>query len=179
MAAIGITGMGVTGVVRMTWVQDDLAHVLEHCEADEPSGTWTGLACSGYGLALGGDADNAVLRRLADGSEIADLTWEAPDELAAEHAQVFQDAIARLQCRRIRARREALGGSRGRLVASLVGELRGTGVHAECGPEPVFARQAPAMDGRLLRAPHQPPRPRHPHVHNIVISGLTTGCNSP
>ena len=30
MAAIGITGMGLIGVVRMNWVQDDLTHVLEH-----------------------------------------------------------------------------------------------------------------------------------------------------
>ena len=35
MAAIGITGMGLTGVVRMNWVQDDLAHVLEHAHTDE------------------------------------------------------------------------------------------------------------------------------------------------
>ena len=41
MAAIGITGMGLTGVVRMIWVQDDLAHVLEHARTDETPGTWT------------------------------------------------------------------------------------------------------------------------------------------
>ena len=41
MAAIGITGMGLTGVVRMNWVQDDLAHVLDHSHTDETSGTWT------------------------------------------------------------------------------------------------------------------------------------------
>ena len=41
MAAIGIIGTGLTGVVRMTWVQDDLAHVLlEHARTDETSGTW-------------------------------------------------------------------------------------------------------------------------------------------
>ena len=43
MAAIGITGMGLTGVVRMTWVQDDLAHVPEHARTDETAGTWPGL----------------------------------------------------------------------------------------------------------------------------------------
>ena len=41
MTALAITGMGLTGVLRLTWVHDNLAHVLEHCEADEPSGTWT------------------------------------------------------------------------------------------------------------------------------------------
>jgi len=41
MTAIAISGMGLTGVLRLTWVHDNLAHVLEHCETDEPSGTWT------------------------------------------------------------------------------------------------------------------------------------------
>src|SRR5438270_11852155 len=93
MTAISIAGMGLTGVVRIAWVRDNLAHVLDHSHNDETSGTWTGLACPGHGLALGSDVDDAALRHLAAGSEIADLTWEAPDELAAEHAQVFQDAM--------------------------------------------------------------------------------------
>ena len=159
MTALAITGMGLTGVLRLTWVHDNLAHVLEHCEADEPSGTWTGLAGPGYGLALGADVDNAVLRQLADGSEIADLIWEAPDELVAEHAQVFQAAMRAYQCRRLPTRRAALGGPPGHLVTRLVGELRSTGAHAGHGPDPVLAGQAPALGGRLLRAPHQPSRP--------------------
>ncbi len=65
MAAIGITGTGLTGIVRMTWVHDDLAHVLDHSHTDETSGTWTGRACPEYGLALGGDVDDTMLRRLA------------------------------------------------------------------------------------------------------------------
>jgi hypothetical protein len=51
------------------------------------------LACPGHGLALGTDVDNATVRRLAAGSEITDRIWEAPDELTAEHAQVFQAAM--------------------------------------------------------------------------------------
>ena len=73
MTAIAITGMGLTGVLRMTWVQDNLAHVLDHSQADETSGTWTGQACPGYGLALGADVDNATLRQLDIRGEIADL----------------------------------------------------------------------------------------------------------
>ena len=87
MTAISITGMGLTGVVRMTWVQDDLAHVLQHAHTDETSGTWTGRACPDYGLALGGDVDDMTLRLLAGQGEIADLTWEAPDDVAADHGQ--------------------------------------------------------------------------------------------
>ena len=45
MAATGIPGAGLSGVLRMTLVQDQLAHVLDHCDVDEPTGTWTGLAC--------------------------------------------------------------------------------------------------------------------------------------
>ena len=37
----------------------------------------TGLACPGYGLALRVDVDNAILRHLAAGSDMADRTWEA------------------------------------------------------------------------------------------------------
>src|SRR5262249_19766985 len=93
MTAIAITGTGLTGLLRITWVHDNLAHVLDHSHTDETSGTWTGLACPGHGLPLGTDVDTATLRYLAAGSELADLTWEAPDDLAAEHAQVFQAAM--------------------------------------------------------------------------------------
>ena len=44
MTTTGITAPGLSGVLRMTWVHDELAHVLEHADVDEPSGTWTGLA---------------------------------------------------------------------------------------------------------------------------------------
>jgi hypothetical protein len=97
MAAIGITGMGLTGVIRMNWVHDDLTHVLEHAHTDETSGTWTGRACPGHGPVPGGDVDDATLRRLAGQGAIADLTWEAPDDIAAGHAHVFQGAIAAYQ----------------------------------------------------------------------------------
>ena len=33
MTALAITGMGLTGVLRMTWVHDNLAHVLQHSQA--------------------------------------------------------------------------------------------------------------------------------------------------
>ena len=156
MTALAITGMGLTGVLRLTWVHDNLTHVLDYSQADETSGTWTGLACPGHGLALGADVDNAVLREMAAGSELADLIWEAPDELTADHAQAFRDAMC--AHRRRRPRRPALGEPPGHLVARLVSELRGAGVHARHGPDPVLARQAPALGHRLLRAPHQPPR---------------------
>ncbi len=93
MTAASIPGARFTGTLRLTWVQDHLAHVLDHCQTDEPSGTWTGLACPSYGLHLGADVDNPALQRLAIGGEIADLIWEPPGELTAGHGQLFQAAI--------------------------------------------------------------------------------------
>jgi hypothetical protein len=40
MAAVGIPGAGPGGVLPMTWVQDRVAHVLGHCDAGEPPGTF-------------------------------------------------------------------------------------------------------------------------------------------
>src|ERR1700722_14981097 len=94
MTAAAITGIDLTGVLRLTRVYDNLAHVQDHTHTDETSGTWTGLACPGHGLPLGADVDSTALRHLAaSGGEIADLIWEAPDELATEHAQVFLAAM--------------------------------------------------------------------------------------
>ena len=78
MTSTSITAPGLSGVMRMTWLHDDLAHVLEHADVDEPSGTWTGLACHDHDLALEGDVDNATLRRLASDSKIADLVLGSP-----------------------------------------------------------------------------------------------------
>jgi len=74
MAGSRIEGAGLRGVMRLTWVEDHLAHVLDHGETDEPSGAWTGLACQDHGLALGGDVDNATLRQLSAHGQIAHLT---------------------------------------------------------------------------------------------------------
>ena len=80
MTATSIPGPGLSGVLRMTWVRDQLAHVLDHSSTDETSGTWTGLACPDHGLPLGADVDTTTLHRLAARSELADLIWEAPAE---------------------------------------------------------------------------------------------------
>ena len=174
MTAIAITGMGLTGTLLLTWVQDNLTHVLDHSRTDETSGTWTGLACPGYGLALGTDVDDATLRRLAAGSEIADLTWEAPDELMAEHAQAFQAAM--------RAHHAGESERAERLWANL-GAIWSRGWSAnyaalEFMQNTGLTRFAPVKPQHWVVAsfehhtsPHGLPRP---HVHNIVVAGLTT-----
>jgi hypothetical protein len=65
-------------VLRLTWVHDRLAHVLEHCDTGEPSGTWTGRACPDHGLALGADIDTTTVRQLSTCGQLADMIWEAP-----------------------------------------------------------------------------------------------------
>ena len=35
MTAISIAGMGLTGMLQITWVRDNLAHVLDHSHTDE------------------------------------------------------------------------------------------------------------------------------------------------
>jgi hypothetical protein len=178
MTAISIDGMGLTGVLRLTWVQDELAHVLDHSHSDETSGTWTGLACPGHGLGLGGDVDDAALRHLAAGSEIADLTWEAPDELAAEHAQVFQDAM--------RAHHVGESEHAGRLWEELqaiwsrawsanyavLEFMQGAGLSRFA---PVKPQHWVVASFEHHTSPHGLPRP---HIHNIAVASLTTAANA-
>ena len=175
MAAIGITGMGLTGVVRMTWVQDDLAHVLEHARTDETPGTWTGRACPDYALALGGDVDAATLRRLAGQGEIADLTWEAPDDVAAEHARVFQAAIAAYRAPEpARAERlwEEVQAIWSRAWAANCAALEFLQDAELSRFSPIKPQRWTAASFEHHTSPHGLPRP---HVHNIVLTALTNG----
>src|ERR1700683_5565776 len=179
MTAFAITGMGLTGVLRLTWVHDNLAHVLEHCEADEPSDTWTGLAGPGYGAGPGrrrGQRGAAAAGR----RERDRRPYLGSPRRARRRARPgIPGRYARLPRRRLPARRAALGGPPGHLVTRLVGELRSTGAHAGHGPDPVLAGQAPALGDRLLRAPHQSPRPSPPpraqyRDHQLDNWGITS-----
>jgi hypothetical protein len=176
MTALAITGMGLTGVLRLTWVQDNLAHVLEHSQTDETSGTWTGLACPGHSLGLGTDVDNAVLRKMAVGSEIADLIWEAPDQLTTDHAQAFKDAM-----------RAHLADDAGR-ADQLWDDLQAVWSHAWSSNYAVLefmqgtglTRFSPVKPQHWVVAsfehhtsPHGLPRP---HIHNIVLTAMTTAA---
>ena len=178
MTAISIDGMGLTGVLRLTWVQDNLAHVLDHSDSDETSGTWTGLACPGHGLALGTDVDNATLRHLAAGSEIADLTWEVPDELAAKHAQVFQDAMRAHRggdSERADRRWEDLQAIWSRAWSAnyaVLEFMQGTGLTRFAPVKPQHWVVASFEHHTSL---HGLPRP---HIHNIAVASLTTAANA-
>jgi hypothetical protein len=176
MAGTGTEGAGLSGTLRMTWLSDHLAHVFEHCETYEPSGTWTGLACPDHGLALGSDVDNAVLRHLSAQGEIADLIWEAPKELAAEHGRMFQTAL------------QADQAGNPETTGHLWQQVHAIWSHAWSSNYAALTllqnagltRFSPLKPQRWVIAsfehhcgPHGLP---HPHVHNIVLTALTTGA---
>ena len=177
MTAIAISGMGLTGVLRLTWVHDNLAHVLEHCEVDEPSGTWTGLAGPGYELALGADVDNAMLREMAAGSELADLIWEAPDQFTADHAHVFRDAMhAHLagdaECAgQLWENLRAIWSHAWSSNYAVLEFMQGTGLTRF---SPVKPQHWVIASFEHHTSPHGLPRP---HVHNIVLTSLTAAAN--
>ena len=174
MTAIAITGMGLTGVLRLTRVQDNLAHVLDHSHTDETSGTWTGLACPGRGLALGTDVDKAVLQEIAAGSEIADLVWQAPDELTADHAQVFQAAMRAYhaddpeRAGQLWENLQAIWSHAWSANYAVLEFFQNTGLTSF---SPVKPQHWVVASFEHHTSPHGLPRP---HIHNIVITSLTT-----
>jgi hypothetical protein len=174
MTALAITGMGLTGVLRLTWIHDNLAHVLEHSQADETSGTWTGLACPGHSLPIGGDVDNQVLQDMAAGTEIADLIWEAPDELTTDHAQAFKDAMhAHLSGDAERADHfwenlQAIWSHAWSSNYAVLEFMQGTGLTRFSPAKP---QQWTIASFEHHTSPHGLPRP---HIHNIALPDLTT-----
>jgi hypothetical protein len=177
MTAIAITGLGLTGVLRMTWVHDNLAHVLDHSDTDETSGTWTGLACPRYGLPLGTDVDNATLQHLATGTEIADLIWEASDELTAEHSQVFQAAIRAHHATDSEDADElwenlrAIWSQAWSANYAVLEFFQNTGLTQFSPAKP---QQGVVASFEHHTSPHSLPRP---HIHNIVVTSLTTAAS--
>ena len=173
MAGTGTQGPGISGAMRLTWVTDHLAHVIDSSQADEPSGTWTGLACPDHGLAIGGSVDNAILSRLAGLGEIADLVWEAPVGFNAEHGQICMAAIQAHQ-----SGNEEEAERLWRLAMALWSQAWSANYQVlELMQEAGLSRFSPAKPQRWVIAsfehhtsPHGLPSP---HVHNIVIPALT------
>ena len=179
MASSGSTAAGLSGTLRMTWLHDHLAHVLEHCETDEPSGTWTGLACPDHGLPLGTDVDTTALRQMSAHGELADLIWEAPEDLTASHAQRFQAALQAQH-----AANPELAGPLWQKVQALWSQAWAANYAAlELLQNAGLTRFSPVKPQRWVVAsfehhcgPHGLPAP---HVHNIVLTHLTTAVLDP
>ena len=116
-----------------------------------------------------------TLRRLAGQGAIADLTWEAPDDIAAGHAQVFQAAIAAYQAAEL-GRAEELW-EKVRAIWSRAWSANYAAL--EFLQDTGLSRFSPVKPQRWMAAsfehhtsPHGLPRP---HIHNIVVAALTKG----
>jgi hypothetical protein len=143
-------------------------------------GTWSYPATSGTGRVPAGSGGSSAVR------SIADLTWEAPDELTVRHAQAFQAAM----------RAYHVGDSeRADQQWENFQAIWSQAWSANCvmlelcraWARPGSRRSSPALGGRLVRAPHQPlrpapsPRPQR-RLHQFDRSGkrlLTVTRNSP
>lgn len=171
---IAISGAGLTGTLRLTWVHDDLAHVIKHADTDEPSGTWSGLACPDHDLAIGSDVDLNVLRRLCTEGDVADLVWEAPNEMVGQHNRAFDTAM------------RAYHAGHTPLIEQHWSDLQATWSRAwmaNCAALEFMQgagldRFGPRRPQRWLVASFEhhcgSHGIQHPHVHNVVVTALTS-----
>lgn len=167
--SIRIQGAGLHGTLRLRLVDDGLAHVLEHAQTDETSGTWTGLACPDHGHPIGADVAIAVLTAMCADREIADLLWEAPAGLTGPHNEVFQRAMQAFQAGDIQ------------LAEQHWRELAAIWSHAWAANYDVLAYMQEVGLDRFGSDPPQrwviasfehhasPHGVNAPHVHNVVI----------
>src|SRR5436190_13061690 len=116
MTGRGRQGASINGALRLTWVTDHLAHVIDTSTDGETSGIWTGLACPDHGLQIGSDVDNAILLSLAGHGLIADLIWEAPRRTRP----ALHGRDPRLSIWQRRRRRAPLAARHGPVVPGLV-----------------------------------------------------------
>jgi hypothetical protein len=174
-----IQGAGLDGTLRLRIVTDGLAHVLEHADADEPSGTWTGLACPDHGLAIGSDVDTAALVGMCRNGEVADLFWEAPADLTQEHNQAFHRAMQADE-----AQQTELTERHWSDLAAIWSHVWAANWEVlEFMQEAGFTRFSLAKPQRWVIASFEhhcgPHGVELPHVHNIVVAALTASTNGP
>jgi len=148
--AIRISGAGLTGALRLTWIRDNLTHVIDHANADEPTGTWIGSACADFGLAIGSDVDIGVLRNLCRDGEIADLIWEAPADLVSEHNKAHQAALQTYEAGNIEVAEHEWSKAQALLVTGVVSQLRGDRLYAGSRSDQALGGKASALVGRIV-----------------------------
>ena len=178
MTATGIPAARPDSVLRLTWVRDRLAHILEHCNTDEPSGTWTGLACPDHGLAVSADVDTAAVRQLSTRGQLADLIWEAPVGLAAEHGQLFRAAIQAYHAGQAEAAGQLWDQTRAVWSRAWAANLAALELMQDAG----LARFSPVKPQRWVVASFEHHCGPHgllsPHVHNIVFLDRTSQASA-
>ena len=174
MPGSGTEGTKLGGALRLTWVTDHLAHVLEHSQSDEPTGTWTGLACPDHGLEIGTDVGNSTLLHLAHG-DLADFVWEAPADFTADHGRLSLAAIRAYQDgepdagQQLWQQAATLWSRAWSANNQAIGLLQTTGL----------TRFSPDKPQRWVIASFEhhcsPHGVAHPHIHNIAVAALTVG----
>jgi hypothetical protein len=122
--------------------------------------------------------DNATLQNLvAGGDEIADLVWEAPDEFTAEHGEVFQAAIRAYHAADAERADElwenvrAISSQAWSANYAVLEFFQNTGLTRF---SPVKPQQWVVASFEHHTSPHGAP---HPHIHNIVLTSLTTAAS--
>lgn len=175
---IGINGAGLTGTLRLTWVRDELAHVIEHANTDEPSGTWTGLACPDHGLPIGSDVDLNVLTNLCAERDVVDFVWEAPDEMASEHIRAFDAAMSAYHAGHPEVAEQHWGDLRATWSRAWAANCAALEFMQGAGLE----RFGPIGPQRWVVASFEhhcgPHGIQHPHIHNVVVVKLTVGMGT-
>ena len=165
-------GTPITGTVRTAWINDGLAHVLQHADTDETTGTWTGLACPDHGLPIGSDVSASGLLEMSTSGAVADLTWEAPADIAAEHTRAFVAAMDAFQ----NGSTAVADGNWQELQAIWSRAWAANYAVLELLQQAGITRFAPAKPQRWVVASFEhhsgPHGMRLPHIHNIVITAL-------
>jgi hypothetical protein len=174
MTGTGTESTELGGVLRLTLVTDHLAHVLEHSQSDEPTGTWTGLACPDHGLEIGTDVDNSALQHLAQG-EVTDFIWEAPTDFTAEHGELSLAAISAYHNgdpetgQQYWQQAVALWSRAWSANNQAISLLQAAGL----------TRFSPDKPQRWVIASFEhhcgPHGVAHPHIHNVAVPALTVG----
>jgi hypothetical protein len=101
---------------------------------------------------------------------MADLTWEAPDDLATEHGQVFQAGIAAYQAaepehaEELWEKARAIWSHAWSANYAILEFLQDTGLSSF---SPVKPQRWLAASFEHHTSPHGLPRP---HIHNIVVA---------
>ena len=119
--------------------------------------------------------DNVTLRHLAADGKIADLVWEAPEELAAEHGRAFQAAMQAYHAGDSESAEQHWHELRAIWSRAWAADYAALELLQNAG----ITTFSPVKPQRWVIAsfehhcgPHGLPRP---HVHNVVITQLTTG----
>jgi hypothetical protein len=128
------------------------------------------VACPDHGLAVGADADPATVRQLSARGQLADLIWEAPADLTAEHGQLFRAAIQAYHAGQTEAAGQLWDQVQSVWSRAWAANLAALELMQHAG----LTRFSPAKPQRWVVAsfehhcgPHSLPGP---HVHNIVFS---------